>query len=254
MAIIVIRALVSDRLRRRDDVAHALGAPVKLSVGPVRLNRRLPGRGGRSAAHNADIQRIAEHLRHSVPGSSRSVAALAVVPVDDLQVAAASLLSLAESCAEQGKQVVVADLCSGAPAASLLGAGGPGVYAVDTGAGRLVVAVPERDDVVPVGPIGRGPMHAQRSVFTEEVAAACASANLLLTLTTLDPALGSEHLATWAANAVAVVTAGRSSWTRIHAVGEMTRLSGTRLVSAVLVGADSTDESIGTTHTPETVS
>ena len=46
MGIVVVRALVSDRLRRRDDVAQALGAPVKLSVGAVRLNRWLPGRAG----------------------------------------------------------------------------------------------------------------------------------------------------------------------------------------------------------------
>ena len=36
MGIVVVRALVSDRLRRRDDIAQALGAPVKLSVGAVR--------------------------------------------------------------------------------------------------------------------------------------------------------------------------------------------------------------------------
>jgi hypothetical protein len=42
-----------------------------------------------------------------------------------------------------------------------------------------------------------------------------------------------------------MVTAGRSSWTKIHAAGEMVRLAGTRLVSAVLVGADKTDESLG---------
>ncbi|HUK73238.1 MAG TPA: hypothetical protein VLW50_31570, partial [Streptosporangiaceae bacterium] len=48
---------------------------------------------------------------------------------------------------------------------------------------------------------------------------------------------------------VVVVTAGRSSSTRIHAVGEMIRLAGTPLVSAVLVGADKTDESLGATPT-----
>ena len=37
LGIVVIRALLSDRLYRRDDVARALGAPVKLSVG-----RRAP--------------------------------------------------------------------------------------------------------------------------------------------------------------------------------------------------------------------
>jgi hypothetical protein len=33
-------------------------------------------------------------------------------------------------------------------------------------------------------------------------------------------------------------------------VGEMVRLAGMRLASAVLVGADKTDESLGVTHTP----
>jgi hypothetical protein len=173
--------------------------------------------------------------------------------VDHLQVPALSLVSLAVSCAGEGKQVVVADLCSGAPVAGLLGVKDPGVHAVSAHGTSLVVAVPERDDVVPVGPLDRGSAQAQRSSFTEEVAAACASANLLLTLATLDPSLGGEHLATWATDVVVVLTAGRSSWTKIHGVGEMTRLSGTRLVSAVLVGADNTDESLGMMPTPETV-
>ena len=72
------------------------------------------------------------------------------------------------------------------------------------------------------------------------------------TLVRLDPALGGEHLATWESDAVVMVTAGRSSWTKIHAVGEMIRLAGMRLASAVLVGADKTDESLGVTHTTST--
>ena len=76
------------------------------------------------------------------------------------------------------------------------------------------------------------------------------SADLLLTLATLDPSLGAEHLAGWARGAVAVVTAGRSSAERVHAVGEMIRLAGIELISAVLVGADKTDESLGVPHQP----
>jgi hypothetical protein len=87
----------------------------------------------------------------------------------------------------------------------------------------------------------------------EALAAAYASADLLLTLVTLDPSLGSEYLATWAADAVVIVTAGRSSWEKLHGVGEMIRLSGARLVSAVLLGADSTDQSLGTPQTPNRV-
>ena len=110
---------------------------------------------------------------------------------------------------------------------------------------HLVVAVPERDNLATFGPLDRGPVPAERSSFTEAVADACASANLLLTLATVDPSLGAEHIATWATDAVAVVTAGQSSWEKVHGVAELVRLSGTRLVSAVLVGADKTDESVG---------
>ena len=81
--------------------------------------------------------------------------------------------------------------------------------------------------------------------------AACDSSDVLLTLVPLDPAFGGEHLATWATDAVVVVTAGQSSWTKIHAAGEMIRLAGTRLISAVLVGADKDDESLGDTYSPE---
>ena len=87
LAIVVIRALISDRLRRRDDIARALGAPVKLSVGNIPLSRWRPGRRGLAAAETVGIRRIVAHLDSAVPRRSRGSAALAVVPVDDPQVA-----------------------------------------------------------------------------------------------------------------------------------------------------------------------
>jgi hypothetical protein len=47
-----------------------------------------------------------------------------------------------------------------------------------------------------------------------------------------------------------MVTGGRSSAARIHAVAEMLRLAGITLISGVLVGADKTDQSLGTAATP----
>jgi capsular polysaccharide biosynthesis protein len=252
MIIVVVGALASDRLRRRDDVAQALGAPVRLSVGTAGRRRWRPVRGG-SASEAADVRQIAAHLRRSVPESSRAPARLAVVPVDDLNVPAQALVSLAASCAREGKHVVVADLCQGRPAARLLGITDPGVHTVSGHDARLVLAVPERDDLAPVGPLDRGLAAAQRSSFTQAVADACASANLLLALVTVDPSFGGDHLATWATDAIAVVTGGRSSAEKIHGVAELIRLSGTRLVSAVLTGADKTDESLGVISAPETV-
>jgi capsular polysaccharide biosynthesis protein len=245
--IIVLRALVSDRLRRRDDVAQALGAPVR-SIPAMGVSRWLPGIGGRASGRYSE--RVVAYMRDIVPTSSRGAVALAVVPVDDPRVAAMSLVSLAVSCAQEGKRVVMADLCGGAPAAVLLGAKGPGAHTVSMDGARLVVAVPDPNEFAPAGPLRSTSLRAP-SATADGLAAACSSADILLTLITLDPAVGGDHLATWAADAVVMVQAGRSSWTKIHAVGEMIRLAGTRLVSAVLVGADKADESLGVTLRPE---
>jgi capsular polysaccharide biosynthesis protein len=251
VGIVVIRALVSDRLRRRDDVAHAIGAPVEVSVRTVRRSRWLPARPGLAAAASSDIRRIAGHLGNAVAADSQSPAALAVIAVDDPHVAALSLVSLAKSCAEQrGLAVIMADLCSGAPAARILGVTGPGVHKVSVPSGQLIVAIPDRDEVAPVGLLGRTRPPAHLPPFTEAVAAAAASAEVLLTLATLDPSLGGEYLGTWAGTAIAFVTAGKSSAARIHAVGEMIRVAGLTLDSAVLTGADRTDESLGAAHAP----
>jgi len=248
LAIVLIRAIVSDRLRRRDDVAIALGASVKLCTGPL-----FPGRGLspfklrrlRAEDKDADIARIAAHLGRAIWENDRGIDGLALVAVDDPEAAALPLVSLATSCARQGKRVVLADLAVGAPAARLLGAASPGVSTVDAQDARLAVAIPERDDVAPSGPLGRVSAWDQYSPFSQAVAGACGSADLLLTLVSLDPSLGGDYLRTWAADAVVIVTAGQSTWTKINTVGEMVRLSGTRLVSAVLVGTDRTDESLG---------
>ena len=152
LGIVVVRALISERLYRRDDVARALGAPVKLSVGTVRLRRWLPGRRGLEAARLANVRRVVGYLRSAVPTRSRDAAALAVVPVDDPRVAALSLVALAVSCAQDGKQVVLADLVSGAPAARLAGVREPGIHEVRVQDAHLVVAVPSPTMAVPVGP------------------------------------------------------------------------------------------------------
>jgi capsular polysaccharide biosynthesis protein len=247
LAIVIVRALVSDRLRRRDDIAAALGAPVKLSTRRVRVSRWLPWRRGMRLARGREIQRIVGYLRDVLPGKSAGAATMAVIPVDNMPVVAVSVASLALSCARDGKRVIVADLADGAPVVRLLGAKGPGVRSVNVAGVRLIVAVPERDSIVPLGPLMRGSVPAGDT----PIAGAFAEADLMLTVAPLDPALESEHLGTWAKDAVVVVTAGRSSSTRIHAVGELIRFAGVSSASAVLVGADKTDESLGVTSAGE---
>ena len=186
--------------------------------------------------------------RGVVQPGPRGLATLAVIPVDDPRVAALAVLSLAASRAQQGKRVVVADLCSGAPAARLLGVRDPGAQPVNVDGMHLVAVVPDPHEVAPVGPLGPASAEA-RPALTAQVASACASADLLLTLVALDPSVGAEHLATWAASAVVVIPAGRP-WAKIQAVGEMVRLAGTHLVSAILIGPDKSDESLGIMTAP----
>ena len=242
---VVITALMSRRLRRRDDVAAALGAPVRLSVGRLRA-RRLPlPRPRQAAKRKVDMRRVVTYLRGAVPGTSRGPASLAVVAVDDAQVVAQAFASLAASYAAEGKQVVAADLSAGAHLACLLRISDPGLHAVRQNGANLVLFVPQPEDIAPVGPMPGGAFPAVPAQAPPALVNACSSANLLLTFATLDPALGGDHLRTWATNAVAVVTAGESTAEKVYSVGEMIRLAGTRLDSGVLLGADDTDESLG---------
>jgi len=243
LAIVIIGSITSDRLRRRDDIAFASGTPVRLSVGLLHGGLPFPGQAAR---RQRDKERVIEHLRNAVPGSSRGPAGLAVVAVDDTQTVASLVVALAVSLAGQRQKIVLADLSEGAHAARLCGVGNPGITKVNPSGVPLVVAVPDTSDVVPVGPLRSHASAEGYAQADQAVTAACANADLVLTVATLDPAFGGEHLATWSTDAVAVVTAGKSTVVRIHAVAEMIRLAGTRLQSVVVLNAEKQDESIGT--------
>lgn len=247
MVIAIVGAVTSDRLRRRDDIAQVFGAPVKLSLGPLRASRLVPDLPRQAAARKRDIARLVEYLRHAVPGSFSGPASLAVVPVDDTPTVAQAVVDLAVSRAKQNSRIFVADLSHGAHVARLLGVKETGVSAAEVEGVRVMVMVPASEDVAPVGPLQSPGVPVGSGKADEALISACRHADLLLSLVDLDPAYGGEHLATWATDAVAVVTAGRSTAVRVHAVGEMIRLSGARLGSVVVLGADKRDESTGLT-------
>jgi capsular polysaccharide biosynthesis protein len=251
LGLVIVRALVSDRLRRRDDVAYTLDAPVKLSVRTLRTSRRLAFRPGRAAKRNRDMRRVVAHLHSAVPRKTQGAQGLAIVAVDNAPVVAQAVTELATSYAGSGTQVVTADLSSGADLAHLSRVKGPGTHVVSRNGVTFTMAVPERGDLTPTGPLPPfnsppGRAHAPDPLVDSDVAA-----DLLLTLATLDPAIGADHLATWASNVVVVVSSGQSSAERIHSVGEMIRLAGMRLESVVLLGADKSDESLGLTPRPD---
>ncbi len=237
---VVVGALVSDRLRRRDEVSRALGAPVGMSVGRVRAGGQL-WRLGLRVVRGRAVARAGSYVSALVPDSGSDPSGLAVVPVGGDRAAAAVIVAAALARAREGAQVIVADLCLGAPAARLLGVRGAGVKMATGQEGQLAVVVPEPGEIAPAGPAVR-PAPGVRLVLAREVYQA---ADVLLALVPLDPLGGSEHLASWAGRAVAVVTAGQASATRINAVGELISVAGVAQLPAVLLGVDKNDETVG---------
>lgn len=246
MAIVVVRALISDRLRRRDDISVALAVPVKLSVGAVNKARFSLNPGTRSA-RESNLRRVAMYLRIAAPRKEREEPrTLAVLPVDNAKAMVSVVSRMAESCAKDGMRIVVADLVKGAPLARELGGGGgPGIKPVQVDGAQVVVVVPDRDDIAPAGPLHPTDAAPLASSPGEDLLAAFRSADLFVTFVELDPALGSEYLATWATDGVVLVTAGLTHGQKAYSVGELLRLSGVHVGSAVLVNADESDDSLG---------
>jgi capsular polysaccharide biosynthesis protein len=245
LSVVVIRALVSDRLRRRDDVAYVLDAPVTLSVGTLRARRLLPNLPGRVAKRDRDMRRLIMHLQDASARSTQGPAGLAIVAVDNGPIVARAVAALATTYASQGNQVITADLSAGADMARLFGVKSPGIHAVSHNGANFTLALPDRDDPAPVGPRHAVISPGRSAQAGDALVASYASADVLLSLVTLDPARAADYLATWATSAVVVVSAGRSSADRIRGVGEMIRHAGTRLDSVVLIDADRSDESLG---------
>ena len=90
MAIVIIRAMMSDRLCRRDEVAEVIGAPVKLSVRSMGSRSHLPRLGRRAGGLAMDMRRMVSHLNglatqlsSAAPSASRRLKGLAIVAVDN---------------------------------------------------------------------------------------------------------------------------------------------------------------------------
>lgn len=233
MGFVAVMAVSSSRLRRREDVATALEAPVRLSV----VTADGGGRLSRSTARKRDLRRVAAHLRGCLPQGRRGTPALAVVAVENTKFVATLVSRTAADCARDGKRVMLADLAGGAMARQLVGKTIPGIHAVRQSDGRIMLVVPDPEDFTLTGPLPEGGSSALSKALSE--------ADVLITLVKLDPAVSADYLKSWATDAVVVVTAGVSTEEKVQAAGDLIRSGGIRTVSGVLLGADKSDESLG---------
>jgi capsular polysaccharide biosynthesis protein len=239
---IIVLAVASDRIRQRDEFAAALGSPVELSVGRFgrcrvlrkrRLRRKLsrPGR---------PVELMARYLRqvvHSGPTPKR----LAVVSIDSLEPSALSLAILAGRLAVfEGKRVMVTDMSPGRVLGELLGVSKPETRIVFVKGAwvPVLVSVPPEDDPtveMPLPELDAEALPGQQ----------WSSPHVMLSLTTVDPATGAEHLRQVADEAVVVVTAGRANATRVRSTAQLLRAAGVKVRSAILVATDRNDDSLG---------
>jgi capsular polysaccharide biosynthesis protein len=241
LTIVIVGAVTSTRLRRRDDIAAALGAPVKLSVTSYTGAKGMLSNRGPGSKEKADLQRIVGYLKSVLHAGSGRPVTLGIVAVDNMRGVVPVVVALAAALARDGKRVAIADLSDGALARHV-GETQPGVRKIAVGGMDVVLVVPEVGSELSTGPLRR---ETAGSRAQSAVDAACSGADFFLTFTALDPAIGSDYLATWATEAVVLITAGESSAIRIQTVGEMLHAAGLGPTSAIVLGADSADETLG---------
>jgi hypothetical protein len=226
---VVVAAIISDRPRRRAEVAALLGAPVELSIRglaePTWMSLTSPR--GYVKRPGTQLELSQRRLKQRLGQLGHSALAVVGAGRGTTGTAAAVLAGAALSLAADGKQVAVVDLCEGRPLARLFRAKGDGARTVTFRHLQLRLAVAPED---------------LTSLDPREVAK---GADAVLVLANADPAVGVEHLRPWAEAAVVMLRAGKASDLLIEATGQMLREAGVAPMSAFLLGADREDETFG---------
>jgi capsular polysaccharide biosynthesis protein len=259
MGVVAFRALTSDRVRRRHDVALALDAPVRYSVtslGPGQgvLTAALPWRRRRRGWRHHDLEVLVHGLAGAVlvpgagagggrqgpmpTGDGRGLGqGLALAAVGNARVAASVLAALGNHMKELGLTVFLLDLsASGAMAARDARSGGSLEVFRPGGVPGLARGPRWGEAVSPV------PLRAADGWHDR-----WAAADVVLVLAEVNPGIDAENLATWVPQVVPLVTAGSSTPELLETTAELVRAARLDLPFALMVGSDDTDESIGLT-------
>jgi capsular polysaccharide biosynthesis protein len=216
VGLVVFLALTTDRLRRREDVALALGVPV------------------RASARKRDRSDVVVHALSSVLlRTHRTPVRLAVVATDDGARLRDVARAINKRMAERGRAVFMVDLTT---------SGSLGRLRQDMGASLF------RPEGVPQ--LSRGPLGGTREGECDlpedgPTRQAYDAADAVVVFTEVDPALGADELATWATRVVFLVTAGASSAEKLRTTADLVRSANLTADFAILLGAHRNDESSG---------
>jgi len=169
--------------------------------------------------------------------------ALLIVSIDCRVPAAVAVASLAVKMVLDGKSVLVADVSDHSELAGLFGVRATEISTRHFGDSTvpLWLAFPSPESS---GSVDDTDLDTQILQLRQQ-------ADLVLTLTTLDPAVGAFHLAAWAQTAVAVAAVGHTKVETLRAAAQMIRSAGINLGSAALVGTDKNDDTAGLPDLPQ---
>lgn len=249
MGLVLFQAISSDRLRRREEVAMALGVPVRFSVGELRRRRLgVALRKGPSPARN--LQVLVYGLDSAVAGRRAHPRRLALAAADNPGDAARVVAGLAAQLAARGLAVFLVDLTEAGHLQQAL-ASALGDQGAPDEVPAPVVFEPQGVPSLARGPLGAGARGESDLPPNDARRTAWESADVVLTLAEVDPAVGVEHLTSWADQVVLLVTAGRCSAELLRTTAELFRAARLPLLFAMMVRADRTDQSLGLPDTPD---
>jgi len=233
-------AITSDKLRRRSDVASALGVAIPISVGRItplpKMWLWLPPVHARHRRREDERQRLAHAIEDELlrpHGRSR----LAVAGIDNADEVGFAVAEAAKSLADRGCSITILDLTArGSRVLRVAPSATESLDAPTVLRPRGVPALAHRAaDLLPLGhwDSGENTPSPELREFT-------------LVLAELEPAVGADFLTAWTDRVMVVVTAGRSSVEKIRSVGDQVRAAGLELRFGALVRTERSDESIGT--------
>lgn len=287
VGLVLVTALLSNRLRLREEVALALNTPVPISVaGRARASWWTFGRTRLPAASvGILVDALASEVRR-LPRSGLPAAGsgkgphetrrtppirLALATVDTGGAGPLVMANLAARLGAEGMNVFLVDLTRSGDLERAMDSAldrrpaRPGgvhlrpeqqparrrrvLAEVPAGQSRPLVHRPERVPSLEGGPLDLLAAGAGDRPPAAPWPDAWNQADVALTLAEVDPAVGVEHLRSWADDVVVLVAAGRSSAERLRTTGELVRAAGLRLLFAMMVGTDRTDETLGLPET-----
>ncbi len=210
LGLVVVYAVTTGRLRRRSDVAAAIGLPVRFSAGRV-----VPKWGRWGPRNAASLDLLVDGLETALSTGRRRPIRLGLLCVDCDRAGARVMAGLVHRLSAE-KSVAALDLGESGLLAEEMARLGSDPEA-EEGQPAMVLSGPHTDVV----------------------------ADVVLTFVTFEIGRGLGHVKASAPTIVILVAAGRSTPEGLRTVAQATRAAGIDVAFVMLVGTDSSDDSFG---------